>query len=125
MTNPINQIYKCPVCGNIIEVIHVGGGTLVCCGQKMELLHAKTQDQGSEKHLPIIEKTANGFKVKIGSIAHPMEDDHYIEWIELIDDNQAYRQYLKPDDAPEAEFCVQTANVSARAYCNLHGLWQT
>ncbi len=98
---------------------------MVCCGQNMELLVEKNQDQGLEKHLPVIEKTANGFKVKVGSIAHPMEDGHYIEWIELIADNRAYRQYLNPGDAPEAEFMINATTVSAREYCNLHGLWQS
>lgn len=135
MTKSINQIYKCPVCGNMVEIIHVGGGTLICCGQNMELLQEKSQDQGTassaeataakEKHVPIIEKTENGFKIKVGNIAHPMEESHYLEWIELLTGNRAYRHYLKPGDAPEAEFCVETANVSARTYCNLHDLWQS
>ena len=125
MTKSINAIYKCPICGNIVGVIHVGGGSLVCCGQNMELLKEKINDQGLEKHVPLIEKTADGYKVKVGSIAHPMETNHYIEWIELIADNRSYRHYLKPDDAPETEFCVKAVTVTAKEYCNLHGLWRS
>lgn len=120
-----NQIFKCSACGNIVEIIHVGGGTLVCCGQEMELLKEKTTDAGNEKHVPVIEKTDRGYKVKIGSIAHPMEAGHYIEWIEFIADSRAYRCYLKPGDTPEAEFMTNATAVSARAYCNLHSLWQS
>jgi superoxide reductase len=125
MTKSINAIYKCPICGNIIEVVHVSGGTLVCCGQNMELLIEKKQDQGMEKHVPIIERTANGYKIKVGSITHPMEETHFIEWIELIADNRSHRHYLKPGEAPEAEFCINATSITARAYCNLHGLWQS
>ena len=117
-----NSIYKCNVCGNIVEVIHVGGGTLVCCGQPMELLNVKDKDVGMEKHVPFIEKTENGFKVKIGSVEHPMEEKHYIEFIEIISAGKVYREYLKPGMKPEAEFCVNKIDF-AREYCNLHGLW--
>ena len=119
-----NQIYKCNVCGNIVEVLHAGGGELVCCGQPMELLQEKTEDEGNEKHVPVIEKTDAGMKVKIGSVEHPMQDDHYIEWIEIIANGQVYRKFLKPGDKPEAEFTVQAEKVEAREYCNLHGLWK-
>ena len=120
----LKQIYKCQVCGNIIEVVHAGGGDLVCCGQPMALQTANTVDASKEKHVPVIEKTANGYKVKIGSEPHPMIDTHYIEWIELIADGKSYRQFLKPGDAPETEFCIEADEVQAREYCNLHGLWQ-
>jgi len=120
-----NQIYRCNICGNIIQVLHEGAGELVCCGQPMELLKENTVDASLEKHVPVIEKTKNGIKVKIGSVPHPMEEKHYIEWIQLIVGNMTYRQYLRPGDAPEAEFCVQQAGeVIAREYCNLHGLWK-
>jgi len=119
----LKQIYKCNICGNIVEVLHVGGGTLVCCGQPMELLKEKTEDAGMEKHVPVIEKTEKGVKVKVGSVPHPMEEKHYIEWIELIVDGQSFRKFLKPGDLPEAEFAVQGKNLEAREYCNLHGLW--
>lgn len=118
------QVYKCSVCGNIVEVLHVGGGELVCCGKPMVLQVENTTDAAKEKHVPVIEKTANGYKVKIGSVPHPMEEKHYIEWIELIADGKAYREFLKPGDKPEAEFCITAATVSAREYCNLHGLWR-
>ncbi len=119
------QAYKCNVCGNIVEVLHVGGGQLVCCGKPMELLQEKTQDIGLEKHVPIIEKTANGVKVKVGSIPHSMEEKHYIDWIEIIADGKYCRKFLKPGDKPEAEFEVQADNITAREYCNIHGLWKS
>lgn len=121
----LNEIYKCNVCGNIVQMIHTGAGELVCCGQPMELLNEKTEDQGMEKHIPVIEKTASGFKVKVGSVPHPMEEKHYIEWIELIADSKSYRKYLKPEDKPEAEFCITATKITAREFCNLHGLWKS
>ena len=118
------EVYKCDVCGNIVEVMHGGEGELVCCGQPMKLFVENTVDAAKEKHVPAIEKTADGFKVKVGSVAHPMEEKHYIEWIEVIAGGKAYRQFLKPGQAPEATFCVDAAQVTAREYCNLHGLWK-
>jgi superoxide reductase len=118
------QVYKCEVCGNIVEVLHEGVGELVCCGQPMKLFVANTVDASKEKHVPVIEKTATGFKVKVGSVAHPMEEKHYIEWIEVIADGKAYRQFLKPGEVPEATFEIQAAQITAREYCNLHGLWK-
>jgi superoxide reductase len=120
----VNEIYKCNICGNIVETVHVGGGELVCCGEPMELLEANTVDAAKEKHVPVVEKTATGVKVKVGSVPHPMEEKHYIEWIELIADGTAYRKFLKPGDAPEAEFCITAQSMTAREYCNLHGLWK-
>jgi superoxide reductase len=119
------QVYKCNICGNIVEVLRVGGGQLVCCGKPMELLQEKTQDVGQEKHVPVIEKTNRGVRVKVGSIPHPMEEKHYIEWIEIIADDKYCRKFLKPSDKPEAEFEVQVNNITAREYCNLHGLWKS
>jgi superoxide reductase len=118
------QVYKCELCGNIVDVLHAGGGELVCCGQPMKLFVENTVDAAREKHVPVIEKTANGFKVKVGSVTHPMEEKHYIEWVELIAGDQVYRQFLSPGQAPEAEFCVKADQVVAREYCNLHGLWK-
>jgi len=120
----MNGIYKCNVCGNIVQVLHAGGGDLVCCGQNMEQMVENTVDAAKEKHVPVIEKTSNGYKVKVGSVQHPMEEKHYIEWIELIADGVSYRAYLKPGDTPEAEFCISASTVTAREYCNLHGLWK-
>ena len=123
-----NQIYKCNVCGNIVEVLHAGAGELICCGQPMVLLEAKTEDVGQEKHVPVIEKVDRGVKVKVGSIPHPMEESHWIEWIELIINDKIFRQFLKPNQAPEAVFEIKLDNiktVQAREYCNLHGLWQS
>jgi superoxide reductase len=117
-------IYKCEVCGNIVEVLHTGAGALVCCGKEMRLFNENTSDGAKEKHVPVIEKTANGYIVKVGSVAHPMEEKHYIEWIELIADGISHRKFLKPGDKPEAEFCVKAEKVEAREYCNLHGLWK-
>jgi superoxide reductase len=118
------QIYKCEVCGNIVEVLHTGKGELVCCGQPMKLFEENTVDAAKEKHVPVVEKTASGYNVKVGSVQHPMEDKHYIEWIELIADGKAYRQFLNPGEVPEATFEVQAKQVSVREYCNLHGLWK-
>ena len=118
------EVYKCEMCGNIIEVLHGGAGSLVCCGQDMVLQKENTTDAVREKHVPVVEKTAGGFKVKVGSVAHPMEADHYIEWIEVIADGTAYRKFLNPGDAPEAEFALNVAEVTAREYCNLHGHWK-
>ena len=121
----LNQIYKCEVCGNIVEVLHTGAGELVCCGQPMKLLTANTEDAAEEKHVPVVEKTDTGVKVKVGSVDHPMEDDHYIEWIEIIANDRVYRKFLQPGDKPEAEFAVQADKITAREYCNLHGLWKS
>jgi superoxide reductase len=118
------EVYKCDVCGNIVEVLHAGGGELVCCGQPMKLMAENTVDAAKEKHVPVIEKVSGGFKVKIGSVAHPMEEKHYIEWIEIIADGKAYRQFLKPGDKPEAVFNIDAKSVTAREYCNLHGHWK-
>lgn len=118
------NVYRCEICGNIVEVLHVGGGTLSCCGQDMKLLVENTTDAATEKHVPVIEKDGNKATVKVGSVAHPMAEDHYIEWIELAADGEVFRKYLKPGDAPEATFEVSAANLTARAYCNLHGLWK-
>lgn len=118
-------VYKCEICGNIVEVLHAGGGDLVCCGQPMKLMVENTVDAAKEKHVPVVEKVAGGYKVKVGSVAHPMEEKHYIEWIELIADGKAYRQFLNPGQAPEAFFAVEAANISVREYCNIHGLWKS
>ena len=118
------DIFKCDVCGHIIEVLHEGQGELVCCNQPMKQLVENTTDAAQEKHVPVIEKVDGGYMVKVGSVSHPMEEKHYIEWIELIADSTAYRQFLKPGDVPEAMFKVDAANVTAREYCNLHGLWK-
>lgn len=119
------QIYKCNVCGNIVEILHAGTGQLVCCEEPMELLNEKTEDIGKEKHVPAIEKTAAGIRVKIGSIPHPMEEKHQIEWIEIIAAGKSCRKFLKPGDKPEAEFETKAENIIAREYCNLHGLWKS
>jgi len=119
-----NGVYKCALCGNIVEVLHTGAGDLVCCGQPMSQMTENTVDAAREKHVPVITKTANGYKVAVGSVAHPMEEKHFIEFIELIADGKVYRQDLKPGEAPEATFCVEASQVSAREYCNLHGLWK-
>ncbi len=119
------EVYKCNKCGNIVEVIHGGNGTLVCCGEDMQLLKENTVDASKEKHVPVVEKTADGIKVKVGAVAHPMEEKHFIEWIELIVDGKAYRQFLKPGEAPEAFFKISGSKITAREYCNLHGLWKT
>ena len=118
------EVYKCDLCGNIVEVLHGGGGELICCGQPMKLFTENTVDAAKEKHVPVIEKVDGGYKVKVGDVAHPMEEKHYIEFVELIADGKVYRQFLNPGEAPEAVFCIEAAQVSAREYCNLHGLWK-
>ena len=120
-----NEVYKCPLCGNIVQVLHTGAGELVCCGQPMELMAENTVDAAQEKHIPVVEKTDNGYKVTVGSVAHPMEEKHWIEWIELVTDSAVYRADLKPGDAPKVVFCTEDDAVTARAYCNLHGLWKS
>lgn len=122
----LKQIYKCNLCGNIVEVVHASGGKLVCCGQPMALLTENTVDASKEKHIPVIEKTEDGILVKVGSIDHPMEEKHYIEWVELHFSNKVYRKFLNPGDKPEAKFkvCDTSLDFTAKAYCNLHGLWK-
>jgi superoxide reductase len=118
------QVYKCEVCGNIVEVLHEGVGELVCCGEPMKLLVEGAVDAAREKHVPVIEKTAGRIKVKVGSAPHPMEEKHFIEWIEVIADGKAYRQFLKPGEAPEATFNIDAQQLTAREHCNIHGLWK-
>jgi len=117
------EVYKCEVCGNITKVVHASGGTMVCCGKPMTLQQEKNSDQGKEKHVPVVEKSAKGIIVKLGSVPHPMEEKHYIEWIEVRDGNNVSVRGLLPGEKPEAEFCVSDTNVKAWAYCNVHGLW--
>ncbi len=117
------EVYKCEVCGNIVEVAHAGGGTLVCCGKNMTIQEENTVDAATEKHVPVITVGDGTVTVKVGSVTHPMEDAHYIEWIELIADDVVYRKYLKPGEAPEATFNVTASKLTAREYCNLHGHW--
>ena len=118
------QVYQCDLCGNIVEVVHAAAGKLVCCGQPMSLLTENTTDAAQEKHVPVIEKVDGGIKIKVGSVAHPMEDDHYIEWIEAIVDGKVLIQFLSPGDVPEAIFPIAGEQVTARAFCDLHGLWK-
>lgn len=120
-----NDLFKCSLCGNIVELAHVGGGTLVCCGKNMDLLEEKTADTSTEKHVPFIEKVENGYKVRVGENAkHPMTAEHYIEFIQLITENEVYTKYLKPGEEAEAFFETKAENVVAREYCNIHGLWK-
>lgn len=121
----LNQVYRCNVCGNVVEVLHTGKGTLVCCGKPMELLMENTVDASREKHVPVMDKSGETLTVRVGSAPHPMEETHYIEWIELLDGGRAQRQYLKPGEPPEASFAATGGQVAARAYCNLHGLWRS
>ena len=120
----LHGIYKCEICGNIVEVLHEGAGDLVCCGEYMKFYEEKTADSSTEKHVPVIEKTSDGYKVTVGSTLHPMKEEHYIEWIELVADGVSYRRFLQPGDEPVAEFCIKAKTVSAREYCNVHGLWR-
>ncbi len=119
------DIYHCEICGNIVEVIEAGQGQLVCCGQPMTLLKAKTEDQGKEKHVPVVDQSQGMVKVKIGSVPHPMEANHYIKWIEVITDAGIYKKFLNPGQSPEAGFKIEGKIVEVREYCNIHGLWRT
>jgi superoxide reductase len=119
----LNQVYKCNMCGNIVELVHAGDGELVCCGQPMSLLKENSVDASKEKHVPVVEQTVTGIRIKVGSVPHPMEEKHYIEWIELLADGKSCKQFLKPGGKPEAEFNIRPAQYTARAYCNIHGLW--
>jgi len=126
-----NQIYKCEICGNIVELLHSGVGQLVCCSQTMKLINEKTKDEGLEKHVPVVEelpddicRCEDGIKIKVGEVEHPMEDGHYIEWIEIIiANNKRSKKFLKPEDKPEEKFYTRKKIIGARAYCNIHGLW--
>jgi len=118
------EVYKCDVCGNIVEVLDGGEGELVCCGQPMQLQEANTVDAAKEKHVPAIDRVPGGYRVRVGSVAHPMEQEHYIEWIQVVADSKTYRQWLKPGEAPEAVFMVDAEKVTACEYCNKHGLWK-
>jgi superoxide reductase len=120
------QVYRCSVCGNVVEVLHVGGGELVCCGQPMLLEIVKKTEDGNEKHLPVVTVNGNEVSVKVGSVPHPMLEEHFIQWVECIVGENVYKKELKPNDAPEALFVVEgdTSNMIVRAYCNVHGLWQ-
>ena len=124
MVQNLHEVYKCAVCGNIVEVNHVGGGELVCCGQPMNLQVENTEDAATEKHVPVVEKIDGGIKVKIGEVEHPMEKEHYIEWIEVIAGDEVQKVFLNPGDKPEATFKIESDDVIVRAYCNLHGLWK-
>lgn len=119
----LKQIYKCNVCGNIIEVIHEAKGQLVCCEQSMELKKEQNTGEYAEKHAPVIEKNKEGVSVNIGKINHPMEEEHYIEWIEISTDKSYSRKFLKPGNKPHANFPVKSDIKKARMYCNIHGLW--
>ena len=122
----LREIYKCNICGNIVEVLHAGVGELVCCGEPMELMEEKTEDSSTEKHVPYVEKTGNGVLVKVGQNEdHPMMNNHFIEWIQVIADGVSYRKFLKPDDKPQAEFEIKAGKVEEREYCNVHGLWRS
>ena len=121
----ILEVYKCEICGNIVEMLHEGAGQLVCCGEPMKLFEAKTGDEGMEKHVPVVVMVDQGMKVKVGDVPHPMLDEHHIEWIEVIVDSRTHRKFLKPGDPPEAKFWITGDNVTVRAYCNIHGLWKS
>ncbi len=120
----LRQVYKCNVCGNIVEVLHTGVGQLVCCGKPMELQKENTVDASQEKHVPVVEKTENGIIVKVGAMEHPMEKEHFIEWIEVFTDGKSCRKFLSPGEKPIAEFNIEAKAVEARDFCNLHGLWK-
>ena len=118
------EIYKCNICGIIVETLNGGDGQMFCCDEPMLHLAERTQDAATEKHVPLIEKIDGGYRVTVGSTLHPMEEKHYIQWVEIIADGKAYHQFLNPGEAPEATFRIQADQVTAREYCSLHGLWK-
>lgn len=121
-----HQVYKCNICGNIVEVLHEGAGTLVCCGKDMVLFEEKKEEEGNEKHLPVVKAEGNKVIVEVGSVPHPMEEVHYIEWIEVINGDESKKVFLKPNQEPKAEFLFENiGELRVREYCNLHGLWET
>ena len=120
----IKEIYKCDICGNIVEVVHASGGTLACCGQSMTLVKENTVDASKEKHIPVTLLVEDGILVKVGSVEHPMTEEHHIEWIEVHTANKMYRKYLKPGEKPQGIFKVDEEVVFVREYCNIHGLWR-
>ena len=122
--NELLQVYQCELCGNIVEMIHASAGRLTCCNKAMTLLTENSVDAATEKHVPIVERTDDGIKVTVGSVPHPMLDEHYVEWIQLVADGKSYRQFLKPGDAPVAFFKIDANNITAREFCNLHGHWK-
>ncbi len=119
------QIFKCEVCGNIVEMLHGGKGEMICCNQPMKLYKENTTDASIEKHVPVIVVAGKMVNVKVGSIAHPMEESHFIEWIEVVSGDKAYRQFLNPGQAPEADFCIEGKDMTVREYCSIHGLWKS
>ncbi len=119
----LNQVYKCAVCGNIVEVTHASGGTMYCCGQQMVLQKENMADASKEKHVPVA-AFGPSIKVKVGAVPHPMEENHYIEWIEVVYDGVVDKKFLRPGDKPEAEFCLKADKATVRAYCNVHGHWK-
>ncbi|HUS46840.1 MAG TPA: desulfoferrodoxin [Phycisphaerae bacterium] len=125
MATERRQVYKCEVCGIVCEILDGGAGQCICCDQPMTLLSEKTADEGKEKHVPVVEASDAGVKVKVGSVPHPMTEKHFIQWIEVLADGQECRQQLRPGEAPEASFCTKARKVTARGYCNLHGLWKS
>ncbi len=121
----ILEVYRCNICGNIVEMVHEGIGELVCCGESMELLEEKVEEEGMEKHLPVVKEVEEGVKVKVGEKEHPMEEEHYIEWIEVLTEDGAYREFLEPGDKPEFAFDLTQDKITAlREYCSVHGLWK-
>lgn len=120
----LRELYKCSICGNVVEIVNTGMTALVCCGKPMEKLNTRFEDAGNEKHVPVVEPTDGGIKVKVGSVEHPMEEKHFITFIEVLTENKVCRAELKPGQKPEAEFPVNKEDVlEVREYCNIHGLW--
>lgn len=124
MKTNVREVYRCSICGGVVEVLHQGN-VMQCCGQPMTLLRENDTDGAREKHVPVVEPVDGGYRVTVGSVEHPMLAEHYIEWIELVIDSHVYRKELKPGEKPEALFLTDAKQVFARAYCNLHGLWRS
>lgn len=124
MTN-LRDLNHCSVCGNVVEVVNTGAPALVCCNKAMEKLVSGSTDASLEKHVPVVENVDGGIKVKVGSAPHPMEEKHFIRFIEVLTKDQVHRAGLVPGQAPEASFLVKADEVvEVREYCTLHGLWK-
>ncbi len=123
--NQINQTFKCPKCGNIVEILRGEKGVLTCCNQSMLLLRENTQEAAEEKHIPVVFRENNKLKVIVGEVEHPMTEDHSIEWVEIITEQKVYRHIFSPGEKPECYFEIPQKQYKVRAYCNLHGLWSS
>ncbi len=119
------DIYKCDKYGIIAQIMTTGAGKLVCCETSMDKMIENTTDAAKEKHIPVVEKIGNRLEVKVGSVNHPMNEDHFIQWVEVVGNEESFLKFLSYTDKPEAVFDLECDEFYVRAYCNLHGLWRS